>query len=165
MQFTHESAIVVPGAVDLVHADWSDITCLPQILTHVRATAVGDSDDLGRMVILLDGNHIEFDVQRTMCDSSIICWQNLGTEVDYILTVSLSPADQDARVVVNCTYDPHGILPDILETLGLSHTFQHDLENDLKRYADVRAGAQSCPPSGVAPGIALHTLGMAGESG
>jgi uncharacterized membrane protein len=166
MQFTHEASATVDGPPHLVLADWSDVSRLPRILSHVRATAIGDADDLGRMVIMLDGSHIEFAAQRTMCDRETICWQNLGhDDFEYILTVAVHPADHGgSHVHVNCCYDPPGFLTDILETLGFSRTFQRGLEADLQGYSECfhkhPCGLLSLPPDG-APGRALRALGIA----
>lgn len=167
MQFTHETTATVDGPPHVVTADWSDVSRLPRILTHVRATVAGDAEDLGRMVIMLDGSHIEFAAQRTMCDRETICWQNLGhADFEYILTVSVRPSGRGSIVHVNCCYDPPGMLTDILERLGFSHTFQRDLEADLKRYASAFQSHPgtliSLPPDG-APGNALRALGIVME--
>jgi uncharacterized membrane protein len=164
MQFTHEASATVDAPPHLVLADWSDVGRLPCILTHIRAIAPGEAEDLGRLVIMLDGSHIEFAAQRTMCDRETICWQNLGHEdFEYILTVQVRPVEHGAHVHINCCYDPPGFLTDILETLGFSRTFQRILEADLRRYAECfhkhPCGLLSLPPGG-APGKALKALGI-----
>jgi uncharacterized membrane protein len=161
--FTHESTVTVHGNSHTALSQWSDISCLPQILTHVRATARGEHDDLGRMVIMLDGSHLEFAAQRTMFDRETICWQNLGEDFEYILTIAVHPVLHGTSVSVNCSYNPPGFLTELLEKLGFSRTFQHDLERDLKQYAETfhkhPFGLMSLPPDG-APGTALRALGM-----
>ena len=163
MQFNHEATVTVDGPTQAVLNQWSDITCLPQILSHIRATARGEVDDIGRMVIVLDVRHLEFAAQRTMCDRETICWQNLGHDFEYVLTVSAHATQDGTLVRVNCCYDPPGILTDLLETLGFSQTFQRQFEQDLKTYGETfhrqPYAALSLPPDG-APGKALRALGI-----
>lgn len=165
MQFTHEASATVDGPPHMVLEDWADVSRLPCLLSHVRATAAGDAADIGRMVIMLDGSHIEFAAQRTMCDRETVCWQNLGhDEFDYILTVGLRPVEKGTHITVHCCYDPPGFLTDLLEKLGFSRIFQRDLDGDLRRYAESfqkhPCGLLSLPPDG-APGKALRALGIA----
>lgn len=115
---------------------WSDIQSLPRLLSHLRGTAPGDADDLARLVIVLDGRHIELAVQRTACSDDLICWQGLGPTFVYLLSVAVQPERTGGtRVTVNVSYDPPGFLPDIAESLGTSRVFRRALESDLRRYA------------------------------
>jgi uncharacterized membrane protein len=164
LQFTHEITVTVDGPAHSVLADWSDVTCLPQILTHVRATARADAPDLGRIIIMLDGSHIEFAAQRTMCDSETICWQNLGNEFEYVLTMSVHAEGHGSRITVNCCYDPPGFLTDVIERFGFSTSFEDQLGSDLKRYAETfhrfPHGHLASIPGGGAPGRALRAIGI-----
>lgn len=136
MQFTHEASVTVEAPARDVRRHWDDVHHLPRYLTHLRATAPGDDDDLARLVIVLDGRHIEFAAQRTVCADETLCWQSLGPTFLYVLTVTIEQAKSGGtRVHINVAYDPPGFLPDIAESLGLAKTFRRTLENDLRRYA------------------------------
>ncbi len=138
MQFTHEAAIVMDASPRDVYSHWADIRALPQRLSHLRATATTpDADDIARLVIVLDGRHIEFSAQRTMCDDHTLCWQSLGDHFLYLLTIALAPHDDgQTYVTVTVAYDPPGFLPDIAESLGRRKLFKRALDADLRRYAD-----------------------------
>ncbi len=137
MRFSHEATVTVDAPLHEVRAHWADIHRLPHHLSHLRATAPSDTDDdLARLVIVLDGRHLEFAAQRTMCDDDTLCWQSLGPAFLYLLTVGMTPAGDDGtQVTLHVAYDPPGFLPDIAESLGLSKGFRRTLESDLKRYA------------------------------
>ena len=137
MQFSHEATVTVDAPLCDVWAHWMDIYRLPRYLSHLRATAPSETDeDLARLVIVLDGRHIEFAAQRTMCHDDTICWQSLGPTFLYLLTVSLAPTRDGTHVTLHVAYDPPGFLPDIAESLGLSRTFRRTLESDLHLYAN-----------------------------
>lgn len=136
MQFSHEARVTIEAPLRDVRSHWIDIHKLPCYLSHLRGTAPSEAeDDLVRLVIVLDGRHIEFPAQRTMCDENTICWQSLGRTFLYVLSVSLTPANDGTEVVVTVAYDPPGFLPDIAESLGLAKSFRRTLEADLRRYA------------------------------
>lgn len=135
MEFTHESTVVVDAPISAVYADWTSAGTLPHILSHVRATCQSDADDLARLVIMLDGHHIEFAAQRTMCCESSVCWQSLGDDFYYVLCVCFEADDYGrTKLTAHVTYDPPGFLPDIFETLGLARVFRRGLDEDMKRY-------------------------------
>lgn len=137
MQFTHEIARHAPAGWEALWADWNDVSALPRRLSHVRAVACAESEDLARFVIFLDGRHREFAVQRTMCGDRTLCWQSLGEVFLYVLTLRLEPSGDGATVMtLTVAYDPPGFLPDIAETLGLSRRFRQVLEADLHRYVE-----------------------------
>jgi len=136
MQFSHEASVTVEASLRDARAHWGDVHGLPRLLSHVRGTAPGDTDDLARLVIVLDGRHIEFAVERTMCSDDTLCWQSLGPTFIYLLSISVQPErGGGTRVTVNVAYDPPGFLPDIAESLGTSKLFRRALEADLRRYA------------------------------
>ena len=136
MQFTHEVTFTVASPWQEVWGDWADIHALPRFLSHVRATAPGNGDDLARLVILLDGHHVEFAAQRTMCAEQTLCWQSLGELFLYVLTLRVeTTCEGGTQLAVTVAYDPPGFLPDIAEALGRSRVFKQTLENDLRRYA------------------------------
>lgn len=136
MQFTHEATVTVDAPAHDVRRHWQDVHHLPRYLTHLRATAPSDDEDLARLVIILDGRHIEFAAQRTMCADETICWQSIGPTFLYVLTVTIEAARSGGtRVHVNVAYDPPGFLPDIAESLGVAKSFRRTLQDDLRRYA------------------------------
>lgn len=136
MEFTHESTVIIDAPIPVVYSDWVNADTLPHVLTHVRATAQSDAEDLARLVIMLDGHHIEFAAQRTMCCESSICWQSMGDDFYYVLSVTFDALDGGrTRVTAHVTYDPPGFLPDIFETLGLARVFRRGLDEDMRRYA------------------------------
>lgn len=140
MQFTHEARISVDAPSGDVWDDWSSVHHLPQFLTHLRGTAAGPEADLARLVIALDGRHLEFAAQRTMCERETVCWQSLGPNFLYVLTVCIS-AGRDGKTAVSVVvaYDPPGFLPDIAESLGRGKVFRAALEDDLRRYAQAHS--------------------------
>ncbi len=135
MQFTHEACVTVQASARSVYHHWTEASELPRHLSHIRAVAAGDAEDLARLVIVLEGRHLEFAAQRTMCDDDTICWQSLGEVFLYVLTVSIKPTSDGTIVTVTTAYDPPGFLPDLLETMGLGKVFQRVLDADLNRYA------------------------------
>ncbi len=146
MQFTHEAQISVEAPCGDVWDDWSQVHHLPQFLSHLRGTAAGDEPDLARLVIALDGRHLEFAAQRTMCDRETVCWQSLGPNFLYVLTVCVSACrDGKTAVSVVVAYDPPGFLPDIAESLGRSKVFRAALEDDLRRYARAHSALGQSP--------------------
>lgn len=149
MQFIYEASAFIDSSPASIRTDWSDGTFLPRILTHIRATAIGDADDLLRIVALIDGAHVEFVAQRTMCDNGSVCWQNLEDDFYYVLSVGIAPHNNGVNVTITVSYDPPGILPDIMETLCLGRGFKNQLEADMKRYAD------SFRSSAFAPALSL----------
>lgn len=141
MQFSHEAQVSVDAPRGDVWEDWSDVHHLPKFLSHLRGTAAGSEADLARLVIALDGRHLEFAAQRTMCESETVCWQSLGPNFLYVLTVCVSPCrGNKTSVTVMVAYDPPGFLPDIAESLGRSKVFRTALEDDLRRYAHSHSG-------------------------
>jgi uncharacterized membrane protein len=136
MRFMHEACVTVDAPKQDLWPHWTEIHHLPRHLSHLRATAPSDHDDLARLVIILDGRHIEFAAQQTMCAEDTICWQSLGPTFLYVLTVTFQSAGSGrTEVRVNVAYDPPGFLPDIAESLGRSKSFKRTLEDDLISYA------------------------------
>jgi uncharacterized membrane protein len=136
MQFTHEANVSVVARPGDLLPHWADAFALPRQLTHVRAVAPGEGDDLARFVIMLAERHIEFAAQRTMCTEQTICWQSVGPSFLYVLTVGIKPAcERTTALTVTVAYDPPGFLPDIVESIGLKKQFRQMLETDLRRYA------------------------------
>ena len=139
MHFTHEHAVIVSESPSTVCSDWMDVATLPEALTHIRATARSEDDDMARLVIRLDGRHVEFPVQRTMCTQNTICWQSLGDSFLYVLTIMIEKepkTGEGSHVTINVSYDPPGLLPDVIETLSHNKIFKHEFELDMKRYAE-----------------------------
>ena len=135
MEFTHEAAAVVDAPREVIYNDWTNARTLPHVLSHIRATAQADADDLARLVIMLDGQHIEFAAERTMCSETSVCWQSLGHDFYYVLCVSFEAVDNNrTRITAHVTYDPPGFLPDIFETLGLARGLRCCLQEDMNRY-------------------------------
>ena len=136
MQFTHEVCVVADAPWRDVWAEWNDVRALPRLLSHVRAAAPGAHEDLARLTILLDGRHLEFAVERTMCADRTLCWQSQGALFLYVLSLRLDTPKKGGGVALTLTvaYDPPGFLPDVAESLGLSRRFRQALESDLRRY-------------------------------
>lgn len=144
MQFTHEVTVMVEASARDVWAHWADVSRLPRLLSHLRATAPGDAEDLARLVIVLDGRHIEFAAERTMCEDHTLCWQSLGATFLYVLSADIQPTRDGTQLTIHVAYDPPGFLPDIAQSLGLTRAFRRTLEADLARYAKtVRRPEQS----------------------
>ena len=89
MQFTHEVTLTADAPWRDVWAEWNDVRALPRLLSHVRAAAPGDHEDLARLVIALEGRHLEFAVERTMCADRTLCWQSVGALFLYVLSLRL----------------------------------------------------------------------------
>ena len=155
MQFTHEVILTLASPPHAIWDDWADIHALPRLLSHVRATAPGEGEDTARLVILLDGHHVEFAAERTMCAAQTLCWQSSGDLFLYVLSLRLETASEgQTEFILTVAYDPPGFLPDIAESLGRSRKFKQTLEADLLRYAAEAQGrrafgtypAASCDP-------------------
>ena len=136
MQFTHEVALPVRAPWRDIWAEWNDVHALPRLLSHVSAAAPGGHEDLAELAICLEGRHIEFAVERTMCAGRTLCWQSAGSLFLYVLSVRLDtlPDGGGVTLTVTVAYDPPGFLPDIAESLGLSRRFKRELDADLRRY-------------------------------
>ncbi len=135
MQFTHEVCLSADAPWRDVWVEWNDVHALPRLLSHVRTTAAGEHEDLARLVILLDGRHLDFAVERTMCADRTLCWQSQGALFLYVLSLRLDPAHGGRTdLTLTVAYDPPGFLPDVAESLGLSRRFKQTLEADLRRY-------------------------------
>jgi len=135
MQFTHEVTLTVDAPWRTVWQEWNDVQALPRLLTHVRAATEGDHEDLARLVISLEGRHLEFAAERTMSADRTLCWQSLGELFLYVLSLRLdTPQKGSVDLTLTVAYDPPGFLPDIAESLGLSRKFKRELEADLRRY-------------------------------
>ena len=139
MQFTHQATQTVDAPWRDVWAEWNDLQALPRLLSHVRAAAPGGHEDLARLTILLEGRHLEFAAERTMCADRTLCWQSLGEMFLYVLSLRLEPPKKGSGVMLTLSvaYDPPGFLPDIAESLGLSRRFGRELDADLRRYVRV----------------------------
>jgi len=136
LEFIHEVPVAVPAAAHAVIADFADVGALPKIFSHIRATAAGDADDLARMIIILDGHHLEFAAQRTSASNDEVCWQSLVDDLYYVLCITARPKSSEHCAVQVCiSYDPPGFINDICETFGRKHAFRRKLEDDLRRYA------------------------------
>lgn len=137
MQFTHEVTLTVHAPWRDIWAEWNDIHALPRLLSHVSAAAPGDDEDLAHLVIHLEGRHLEFAAERTMCADRTLCWQSLGEIFLYVLSLRLAAPKKGGGVelTLSVAYDPPGFLPDIAESLGRSRKFKRELEADLRRYA------------------------------
>ncbi len=136
MQFTHEVALPVRAPWREIWAEWNDVRALPRLLSHVSAAAPGGHEDLAEFAIGLEGRHIEFAAERTMCVDQTLCWQSTGSLFLYVLSLRLDalPDGGGVTLTVTVAYDPPGFLPDIAESLGFSRRFKRDLEADLRRY-------------------------------
>ena len=135
MEFNYEATAIVDAPPSVVFSDWASAVKLPHLLTHVRATAQADADDLARLVVMIDGHHVEFAAERTMCCESSICWQSLGEEFYYVLSLTIEKIDMGrCTITAHVTYDPPGFLYDLFETLGLSRGLGNCLAEDLSRY-------------------------------
>ncbi len=144
MQFTHEIVLPVRAPWRDIWAEWNDVRALPRLLSHVSAAAPGDHEDLAHLVICLEGRHLEFAVERTMCAGRTLCWQSAASLFLYVLSLRLDalPDGGGVTLTVTVAYDPPGFLPDIAESLGLSRRFGRELDADLRRY--VRALESNC---------------------
>jgi len=136
MQFTHEVTLTALVPWRDIWAEWNDVRALPRLLSHVRAAAPDDHEDLARLVICLEGRELEFTVERTMCADRTLCWQSVGALFLYVLSLRLDTLPNGGGVTLTLTvaYDPPGFLPDIAESLGLSRKFGRELDADLRRY-------------------------------
>lgn len=136
MQFTHEVTLTALAPWRDIWAEWNDVRALPHLLSHVRAAAPDDHEDLAQLVICLEGRHLGFAVERTMCADHTLCWQSVGALFLYVLSLRLDTAPKGGGVTLTLTvaYDPPGFLPDIAESLGLSRKFGRELDADLRRY-------------------------------
>ena len=85
MQFTHERTITLDAPCREVRRTWPTPEAVASRLSHIRAIAPGQDDDLAHFVICLDACHLEFAVQQTMNTEDTFCWQSLGTEFLYVL--------------------------------------------------------------------------------
>jgi uncharacterized membrane protein len=137
MQFTHEVTLTVDAPWRDVWREWNDVRLLPRLLSHIRAADPGEHEDLARLVIHLEGRHLEFAVERTMCADRTLCWQSLGELFMYVLSLRLDTPTSGSGILLTLSvaYDPPGFLPDIAESLGLSRKFGRELEADFRRYA------------------------------
>ncbi len=144
MQFTHEVSMTAGAPWRDIWAEWNDVRALPRLLSHVRAAEPNGHEDLARLIICLEGRHLEFAVERTMCADNTLCWQSVGAWFLYVLSLRLDtlPNGGGVTLTVTVAYDPPGFLPDIAESLGLSRKFGHELNADLRRY--VRALESNC---------------------
>ena len=138
MQFTHEVTLTASVPWRDIWAEWNDVRALPRLLSHVshvRAAAPDDHEDLAHLVICLEGRHLEFTVERTMCAERTLCWQSVGALFLYVLSLRLDTLKTGGvSLTVTVAYDPPGFLPDIAESLGLSRKFRRELDTDLRRY-------------------------------
>jgi uncharacterized membrane protein len=136
MQFTHEVTLTALVPWRDIWAEWNDVRALPRLLSHVRAAAPDDHEDLARLVICLEGRELEFTVERTMCADRTLCWQSVGALFLYVLSLRLGtlPSGGGVTLTLTVAYDPPGFLPDIAESLGLSRKFGRELDADLRRY-------------------------------
>lgn len=135
MQFTHEVTLTVLAPWRDIWAEWNDVRALPRLLSHVRAAAPDDHEDLAHLVICLEGRHLEFSVERTMCADCTLCWQSVGALFLYVLSLRLDTLSKGGvTLTLTVAYDPPGFLPDIAESLGLSRKFGRELDADLRRY-------------------------------
>jgi len=137
MQFTHEVCLSADVPWRDMWVEWNNVHALPRLLSHVRAAAEGEHEDLARLVILLDGRHLDFPVERTMCADRTLCWQSQGALFLYVLSLRLEPVKSGGTdLTLTVAYDPPGFLPDVAESLGRSRRFRRTLEADLRRYVD-----------------------------
>jgi uncharacterized membrane protein len=136
MQFTHEVTLTASAPWRDIWAEWNDIRALPRLLSHVRAAVPDDHEDCAHLVICLEGRHLEFAVERTMCADRTLCWQSIGALFLYVLSLRLDTLPHGGGVTLTLTvaYDPPGFLPDVAESLGLSRKFGRELDADLRRY-------------------------------
>jgi uncharacterized membrane protein len=136
MNFSHECSAVVEKSVDHVCEEWSSAENLASLLTHVRAAEVRDDEpDIARLLVTIEGRLVEIPAQRTMSEKGLICWQSLDPHKPYLLNAQVSKeAAGKTRIVVTVSYDPPGVLPDIVETLGGGASFAGLLESDLQAY-------------------------------
>lgn len=147
MQFTHVTNCCVPVPPGEILAQWTAAESLPRHLTHIRAIAAGESGDVARAVIILEGRHIEFVVQRTMCGSDSVCWQSLGDNFLYVLTVDARRnASDETAVQFTVAYDPPGFLPDVLETCGRGRHFKQAFEQDIACFKEAMLGLNTRLP-------------------
>ena len=138
MQFTHEVCRAAEVPWRDVWQEWTEVSCLPRLLTHVRGAVAGAHEDLARLTILLDGRYVEFAAERTMCADQTLCWQSQGELFFYVLSLRVETArDGQTLLTLSVAYDPPGFLPDIAETLGRSRRFARTLEADLDRYVQM----------------------------
>lgn len=138
MQFTHEVTLTALAPWRDIWAEWNDVRALPRLLSHIRAAAPDDHEDLAHLVICLEGRHLEFSVERTMCADRTLCWQSVGALFLYVLSLRLDTLPKGGvTLTLTVAYDPPGFLPDIAESLGLSRKFGRELDADLRRYVHV----------------------------
>ncbi len=136
MQFTHEVTLTAQAPWRDIWAEWNDVRRLPRLLSHVCDAVPLDAEDTACFTVLLEGRHIEFAAERTMCADKTLCWQSLGPHFLYLLTLRLETPRRGpgAALTLTVAYDPPGFLPDLAESLGLSRRFAHQLDTDFRRY-------------------------------
>ena len=136
MQFTHEITLTAEAPWRTVWAEWNTVHRLPRLLSHVCAASAAEADDTAYFTVLLEGREIEFAAQLTMCADKTLCWQSLGAHFLYLLSLRLDTPKHGSGIELTLTvaYDPPGFLPDIAESLGLSHRFKRQLEADFRCY-------------------------------
>jgi uncharacterized membrane protein len=137
VNFSHERTVLVDRGVEEVCAEWAVARNLPSLLSHVRAAEMREHEpDIARIVVVIDGRLVETAVQCTMSENGMVCWQSLNTHIPYLLNIHAAE-DESGKTAVQVTvsYDPPGILPDIVETVGGGGlSFAAVLEHDLRAY-------------------------------
>ena len=136
MIFSHESSALLDKSVTEICEEWAVARNLPSLLSHVRAAELRDTEpDIARIIIVIEYKLIEIPIQRTMCEDGMVCWQSLDPKNQYILNVVASNVEAGKSLLhVTVAYDPPGVIPDIVETLGGGASFEHTLNTDLHAY-------------------------------
>ena len=136
MLFSHECSALLDKTVKEICEEWSTARSLPTLLSHIRAAELRDHEpDIARIIVSIEYKLIEIPIQRTMCDGGMVCWQSLDPKHPYVLNVVASTVEAGKSLLhVTVAYDPPGVFPDIVETLGGGAAFTHVMDTDLHEY-------------------------------
>jgi uncharacterized membrane protein len=136
VNFSHECSALLDKSVKEICLEWATARTLPSLLSHIRAAELRDHEpDIARIIVSIEHVLFEIPIQRTMCEAGMVCWQSLDPKHPYVLNVVVSTVEAGKSLLhVTVAYDPPGVIPDIVETLGGGAAFTHTLDTDLHAY-------------------------------
>jgi len=133
----HTASVVVHAPVEQVYAFWTRFPDYPKFMSHVRSVSYIDGEKT-RWVVNVVGRHEWAARNENWIPDRQIGWRSIDGLENCGLVAFAPRADGATEINVMIEYTPPaGFFGRIGEVLGAGKAFEHQLREDLARFAEL----------------------------
>ena len=130
---TIEKSIEVSQPVNVVYNQWTQFEDFPQFMEGVKEVRQLDDKRL-HWKAEIGGETEEWDAEITeQIPDQRIAWRSISGAPNAGVVMFRPILDADTQVSVQMTYEPHGVVENVGDMLGL---VERQVENDLERFKE-----------------------------